>query len=124
MSQNDLVLSHSAVTYDAEAETFSVVVKDLKNDKILPTETFTHVITTAGHNSTPHLPSYPGMESFPGLVLHAHDLRQMSIFQGQRVLLIGAKFTAEDVALQAFKFFISWHSQALGVKGPRTESND
>ena len=36
---------------------------------------FDYVIVASGHYSVPHVPTFPGVEKFPGRVLHAHDFR-------------------------------------------------
>ena len=48
----------------------------------------------------PHIPDFPGIERFPGRVLHAHDFRDKSEFSGKTLLLIGSSYSAEDIALQ------------------------
>ena len=66
---------------------------------MLPPETFDYVIVATGHFSTPNVPHFPGIESFPGRVMHSHDLREWSEFKGKRILVIGASYSAEDIAL-------------------------
>ena len=34
-----------------------------------------HVIVATGHFSTPNVPGFEGIQSFPGRVLHSHDFR-------------------------------------------------
>ena len=48
----------------------------------------------------PHIPDFPGIERFPGRVLHAHDFRDKNEFSGKTLLLIGSSYSAEDIALQ------------------------
>ena len=48
----------------------------------------------------PHIPEFPGIERFPGRVLHAHDFRDKNEFSGKTLLLIGSSYSAEDIALQ------------------------
>ena len=36
---------------------------------------FDYVVVASGHYSTPHVPTFPGVERFPGRVMHAHDFR-------------------------------------------------
>ena len=48
----------------------------------------------------PHIPDFPGIERFPGRVLHAHDFRDKNEFSGKTLLLIGSSYSAEDIAVQ------------------------
>ena len=75
------------------------MVKKIVKEK----QTFDYVIVASGHYSTPHIPSFPGIENFPGIVMHAHDLRDPSAYKGQNVLLVGSSYSAEDIALQLVK---------------------
>ena len=40
-------------------------------------------------------PDIEGMESFPGLQMHCHNYRHAELFQGSRVLVVGASFSGE-----------------------------
>ncbi len=87
------------------------------------TSEFDHVICAAGHFSTPNVPQFPGLDTFPGRQLHSHDFRNAAEFAGQDVLLIGGSYSAEDIALQCRKFgarsvTISWRTRPLGFAWP------
>ena len=41
----------------------------------------------------------PGIETFPGRVLHSHDFRSANEFTGKDLLVVGASYSAEDIAL-------------------------
>ena len=41
-----------------------------------------------GHYSTPFVPTYPGVEKFPGRVMHSHDFRDACEFEGKRLLVV------------------------------------
>jgi cation diffusion facilitator CzcD-associated flavoprotein CzcO len=56
------------------------------------------VVLATGRFSKPYLPVIPGIESFTGRLLHAHDVRDPSAFRGQRVLVIGAGPSGGDLA--------------------------
>ena len=47
---------------------------------------------------------FPGLNKFPGRVMHAHSFRDTREFKDKRLLLIGASYSAEDVALQLAKY--------------------
>ena len=83
------------VVYNKATDDFTVSVKDLKNDEVIDGERFDqnitdpsrktssstshcrfdYVVVASGHYSTPHVPTFPGVERFPGRVMHAHDFR-------------------------------------------------
>ena len=106
------------VDYSKDTDDFKVRVKHLPTDTE-SVERFTHVIVASGTFSYGKMPNYPGLEQFKGRVLHSQDVKHMEDFNGQRILLIGAKFSAEDLALQAYKYgakrvVISWKTMPLG----------
>jgi trimethylamine monooxygenase len=47
---------------------------------------------------------FPGFDTFPGRIMHAHDLREAKEFKGQKVCLIGGRYSAEDIAMQLLKY--------------------
>merc|ERR1719319_735646 len=112
------------VCYNAKTDDFTVLVKDLENDKVLDGERFDYVIVASGHYSVPHAPYFKGIEKFPGRVCHAHDFRDANEFAGKNLLLIGASYSAEDIALQCVKYgaknvICSWRSKPMGYKFPK-----
>ena len=92
------------VQYSASSDNFTVKVKDLVNDQFLPAQTFDYVIIATGHFSVPHLPDFPGLNKFPGRVMHAHNFRDAREFRDKNLLLIGASYSAEDIAVQLAKY--------------------
>ena len=110
------------VQYNEDKDNFTVIVKDLTEDTSV-VETFSHVIVANGIFNTPRIPDFEGLNSFEGRVLHSHNFRDANEFKGQRVLVIGASYSAEDVALQCIKFgakhvICTWRSKPLGFKWP------
>ena len=70
----------------------------------------------------PHIPDFPGIERFPGRVLHAHDFRDKNEFSGKTLLLIGSSYSAEDIAVQFIKYgaskvIITWRSNHWASTG-------
>ncbi|MCD9153838.1 NAD(P)-binding domain-containing protein [Aeromicrobium duanguangcaii] len=90
------------VEFDEQTRQFTVTVEDLESRETT-SETFDHVIVGSGHFSTPHVPYFTGIETFPGRLSHAHDFRGAEGLADQDVLLIGASYSAEDIGVQAFK---------------------
>ena len=97
------------VKYDETSKQFTVRVKDGIKNEIDPDEKFDYVLVASGHYSVPNVPEFPGIDRFPGRVMHAHDFRDASEFKGQRLLLVGASYSAEDIALQCIKVNIIAH---------------
>jgi len=91
------------VRYIKDADQFLVRVVDLLNQKDAE-ELFDYVVVANGHFSVPNLPTFAGIETFPGRVIHGHDFRDAAEFQGQRLLIVGASYSAEDIALQSKKY--------------------
>ena len=113
------------VQYNKEKDNFMVVVKDLLKDKVLEGEEFDYVIVASGHYSTPNVPTFPGVEKFPGRVLHAHDFRDANEFAGKTLLLVDASYSAEDIALQCIKYgakrvICTWRSKPMGFNWPES----
>jgi len=112
------------VVYNKSTDNFTVSVKDLVADEVLDGEQFDYVVVAAGHYSVPHVPSFTGIEKFPGRVMHAHDFREANEFAGKRLLLIGSSYSAEDIALQCLKYgakgiICTWRSKPMGFKWPK-----
>ncbi|MEL6741444.1 MAG: NAD(P)/FAD-dependent oxidoreductase [Planctomycetota bacterium] len=101
----DVRTSHCVreVSFDDATRKFTVRASDLARSRDEVAE-FDHVVVASGHFSTPNLPAFAGADTFPGRVLHAHDFRSAREFAGERVLLVGASYSAEDLALQCLKF--------------------
>jgi trimethylamine monooxygenase len=111
------------VQYNASTDNFTVHVTDMVNDRFLPSQTFDFVIVANSHFSVPHLPDFPGLDKFPGRVMHAHNFRDAREFKDKRMLLIGASYSAEDIALQLSKYGASdiictYRTRPMGFKWP------
>ena len=68
------------------------------------TETFDYIIVAVGHFSVPNLPIFDGEEKFKGKIIHSHDYYDGKLYQNKRILLVGGSHSAEDLALQCWKF--------------------
>ncbi|MDR3442631.1 MAG: NAD(P)-binding domain-containing protein [Legionella sp.] len=61
-------------------------------------ESFDYLLIANGHHWDPFLPEYPG--HFDGDLLHSHEYKKASVFQGKRVLVVGGGNSACDVAVE------------------------
>lgn len=65
---------------------------------MVESEDFDFVVVSNGIFNTPCWPSLPGMDTFTGELLHAASYREPSVFQGRKVLVVGAAFSGADIA--------------------------
>ena len=94
-----------------------------KKDNCVFSEEFDFVIVGSGQFSIPNIPEYEGMNSFPGRILHSHDFRNAEQFKGQDVIIIGSKLSAEDIAIQCWKYgsksvTIAYRNRPMGYNWP------
>ena len=59
--------------------------------------------------------------------MHAHDFRDACEFKGKTLLLVGASYSAEDIALQCVKYgakhvICTWRTKPMGYNWPKTVS--
>ena len=97
-------------------------VKNLKEDKD-EIERFTHVIVATGLFGTAYMPKFPGLDNFCGRILHAKEVRHAKEFEGQRILIIGSRWSAQDLAIQFLKYnssnvIVSYRKDPTGLKWP------
>lgn len=55
-----------------------------------------------------NIPKIPGIETFPGRILHSHLFRDPEEFSGQTVVVLGAKSSGFDIAIE-----ISWNASTV-----------
>src|SRR5690606_4166562 len=111
------------VSYCEATSKFTVTVRDLQRNE-LSSDKFDHVVVATGHFSTPYVPSFEGVEKFPGRALHAHDFREAREFSGKNLLLVGSSYSAEDIGTQCYKYgaksiTFSYRSRPMGFEWPK-----
>ena len=94
-----------------------------KKENKVAKEIFDYVVVSTGHFSVPYIPEYEGMKSFPGRILHGHDFRDAEEFRNKDVVVLGSSFSAEDIALQCYKYgaksvTIGYRNNPMGFKWP------
>lgn len=57
------------------------------------------VVVATGFNHTPHLPAWPGRDTFGGELLHASDYRNGKAYAGRDVLVVGVGNTGAEIAV-------------------------
>lgn len=110
------------VSYDDKTGKFAVTATDRTTDTD-STEEFDYVVVASGHFSTPNVPEFPGLKTFNGRVLHAHDFRDALEFKGKDVLVVGSSYSAEDIGSQCWKYGAksitsSYRTRPMGFKWP------
>lgn len=60
--------------------------------------TATHVVLATGLNSVPVMPSWPGVESFTGTLIHAAEYRNATAYRGRDVLVVGVGNSGTEIA--------------------------
>ncbi len=63
-------------------------------------ERFDAVAVCSGLHQHPHVPSFPGLETFPGEILHAARYRRPAQVTGKKVLIVGAGESGADVVTE------------------------
>ncbi len=91
------------VYYSVKSGRFTLTAHNLVDDTVY-SEEFDNVVVASGHFTTPNVPSFDGIETFNGRVLHAHDFRDALEFKGKNLLLIGTSYSAEDIGSQCYKY--------------------
>ena len=80
------------VEYNVDKGNFSATVQNLIEDHSY-TEEFDHVIVASGHFSTPNIPTFEGLETFNGHMMHAHHFRDALEFKDKNILIIGSNYS-------------------------------
>ena len=101
---------------------FEVAVLN-KKDNTISSSNYDYLIVASGHFSVPYIPEYTGMKSFPGRILHGHDFRDAEEFRNKDVVVLGSSYSAEDIALQCYKYgaksvTIGYRHNPMGFKWP------
>jgi len=91
------------VDFDDKKNEFNVDIEDL-NSGSMECIKFDRVIVATGHYHAPNMINIDGLDQFPGRVLHSHEFRRADEFVSLNLLVIGGSFSADDIAIQCYKF--------------------
>ncbi|XP_033761143.1 dimethylaniline monooxygenase [N-oxide-forming] 2-like [Pecten maximus] len=72
---------------------------DVRNKEEVHTEVFDAVIVCNGHHEKMNSPEIEGIEEFQGEVFHSHHYRTPENFKGKNVVVLGASFSGQDIAV-------------------------
>ena len=62
-----------------------------------------NLVLASGYARLPLIPSWKGMDSFPGKVLHSSEYKNGSAFKGQRVLVVGFGNSGGEIAVDLYE---------------------
>eukprot|EP01084_Bolivina_argentea_P315761 547164_1 len=99
----DIRLNHNIIDVKQTNNKFELIYHNLLEDTI-GSQVVDYLVVASGHFSTPNIVEFEGFDTFNGRILHSHSFRNASEFKGQNVLIIGGSYSAEDIALQCWKF--------------------
>ncbi|WP_341872848.1 NAD(P)/FAD-dependent oxidoreductase [Leucobacter insecticola] len=110
------------IEFNDEDKQFTVISEHLPSGDTT-VEVFGHVVVASGHFSFPNTPELPGIETFPGMVSHAHDFLGAESLKDLDVLVVGSSYSAEDIGSQAYKMgaksvTASYRSEPMGYDWP------
>ena len=74
--------------YNEFHDDFTIVTENLEDKTLMPAERFDYLMVASGHYSVPFVPTYPGVDRFPGRVCHSHDFRDACEFKDKRLLIV------------------------------------
>lgn len=80
--------------------TWDITSENLKTKEV-STENFKGLIIANGIFNNPNLPKIKGQETFKGEIIHSSKYKQANLFDGKRVLIVGAGNTGCDIAVDA-----------------------
>ena len=84
-------------------------------DGVARTRRYDGVLIANGHNWSPKMPTYEGLDAFGGAVLHSKDYKDSDVLRGKRVLIVGGGNTGCDLAVEgAQNAAATYHSTRRG----------
>ena len=78
---------------------WDLTIRHTKSDQVTK-HTFDAVLVCTGHHAEISKPSFPGMDTFNGNVIHSHDYKDFHGYEGKRVVVVGIGNSGVDVAVE------------------------
>lgn len=79
------------------------------------THRYAAVVVANGHNWSPNVPAYEGIDGFRGKIMHSSAYQDPAQLRGKRVLVVGGGNTGCDIAVEAAQQAARcWHSTRRG----------
>ncbi|XP_015511102.1 flavin-containing monooxygenase FMO GS-OX-like 4 [Neodiprion lecontei] len=83
----------------ANRRIWKIKIKNVLNRTVVERE-FDAVFCCNGHFFEPNVPPIPGIQRFPGIVMHSHDYRKPHPFTGKTILVLGAASSGADIGIE------------------------
>ena len=95
--QPKYLTSVESSTYDNDEKCWSIVAKDMSK---CTTVKFMakFLVVASGENSAENIPMFPGLENFPGDVIHSSSYKSGKSYSGKNVLVIGSGNSGMEIA--------------------------
>ena len=74
-----------------------------------------NLVVASGYNAAPTRPTWPGLDTFPGRIIHSSEYKNGRDLAGLRVLVVGAGNSGAEIAVDL------WESKAevaIAIRGP------
>ncbi|XP_043468284.1 flavin-containing monooxygenase FMO GS-OX-like 2 [Leptopilina heterotoma] len=101
---------------DDSKTVWKVQIKNLKTNQIFHEE-FDGIIVCTGQYYQPNVPKIPGIETFPGTILHSHSYRRPEDFTSKLIVVLGASSSGIDIGIElcahADHVYLSHHGERL-----------
>ena len=62
-----------------------------------------HLVVATGYNGRPHMPTWPGQETFVGEIMHSSAYSNGAPYRGKRVLVVGFGNSAGEIAIDLWE---------------------
>ncbi|KAK3720246.1 hypothetical protein RRG08_007868 [Elysia crispata] len=79
------------------------------------TEIFDFVLVATGHHGGPHLPSFPGLDTFKGKTMHSKEFKDVFGYVGNRACVVGIGNSGGDITSELSKYSQVFLSTRRGV---------
>ncbi|XP_034193607.2 uncharacterized protein LOC117610392 [Osmia lignaria lignaria] len=86
-------------------ETWVVRVRTIKTNEKKEL-VFNAIMICNGHYFDPYIPPIPGIDTFPGTIIHSHSYRKPEDFSGKTVLILGAGASGTDIGIDLAKHIV------------------
>ncbi|CAM0911880.1 unnamed protein product [Alopecurus aequalis] len=84
-------------TYDIDENCWSIVAQDMEKCTIVNYKA-KFLVVASGENSEENIPVIPGLESFPGVVIHSSSYKSGISYFGRNVLVVGSGNSGMEIA--------------------------
>ncbi|XP_069108584.1 uncharacterized protein [Argopecten irradians] len=98
IKMNTFVQEVSPTTKDRHTK-WTVKYFDVRKKEAVHSEVFDAVIVCSGQHEKSYVPEIEGVDEFQGDVSHSHNYRTPEIYKGKNVVILGASFSGQDIAV-------------------------